>query len=170
MNTEHKEFKSFSGFLFKSEISEARTNRKEIINFMKNISNQIRIHFVKLTCFDNPDDIRDKIFDSLDTWFNEIRKLRFYSFDKKKRLPEDDYFKYIWADKIRNLNDFEDLFLEVKRTYKDILPIQDLKISKVYSQLTRLSKELSKGLSRNFLCSPKSYFDWRKNNKLEYSG
>lgn len=62
MNTEHKEFKSFSGFLFKSEISEARTNRKEIINFMKNISNQIRIHFVKLTCFNNHDDIRDKNF------------------------------------------------------------------------------------------------------------
>lgn len=165
MNTE---IKSFSGFLFKSEISEARTNRKEIINFMKNISNQIRIHFVKLTCFDNPKDIRDKIFDKLDTWFDEIQELRFYSFNKNKRLPEDDYFKYIWADKIRNLNDFEDLFLEVKKIYKDVSPIQDLKISKIYSQLTRLSKELSKGLSRNFLCSPKSYFDWDKNNRVEY--
>lgn len=158
MNTEHKEFKSFSGFLFKSEISEARTKRKEIINFIENISNQIRFNLVKLTCFDNPDNISRKICDSLDSWIDEIQDLRFYPFDKNKRLPEDDYFKYIWADKIRDLNDFEELFLEVKAMYKDVLPRKDLKISKVYSQLTRLSKEISKGISRNFFGSIISFF------------
>lgn len=151
-----------------TDLFEMTYERKVIIDKCRDLSSQICIHIVKLTCFDNPDDIRDKIFDSLYTWFNEIRKLRIYSFDKNKRLPEDDYFKYIWADKIHNLDDFEYLFLEVKKTYKEVLPIQDLKISKIYSQLTRLSKELSKALSRNFLCSPKSYFDWDKNNRVEY--
>ena len=58
-----------------------------------------------------------------------------------------------------NLDKFEDLFLEVKAMYKDVLPRKNLKISKVYSQLTRLSRELSRLISKNFFTLTKSLFD-----------
>ena len=155
MNTEHKEFKSFSDFLLNSELDEAKGKRKEIKKFTEEISPQIRIHFVKLSCFDNPDDIRGH-FNSLDTWIDDIQDL---TFNGNKRLPEDDYFKYIWTNKMANLDDFEDLFLEVKDLYKDVSPRKNLKISKVYSQLTRLSRELSRLISKNFFTLTKSLFD-----------
>lgn len=155
MNTEHKEFKSFSDFLLNSEVLEEKGERKAIIDFTEEISNQIRIHFVKLSCFDNPDDIK-KHFISLDGWIDDIQEL---TFNKNKRLPEDDYFKYIWANEMSDLDKFEDLFLEVKAMYKDVLPRKNLKISKVYSQLTRLSRELSRLISKNFFTLTKSLFD-----------
>lgn len=58
-----------------------------------------------------------------------------------------------------DLDKFEDLFLEVKAMYKDVLPRKNLKISKVYSQLTRLSRELSRLISKNFFTLTKSLFD-----------
>lgn len=118
MNTEHKEFKSFSDFLLNSELDEAKGKRKEIKKITEEISPQIRIHFVKLSCFDNPDDIRGH-FNSLDTWIDDIQEL---TFNGNKRLPRDDYFKYIWSDKIKDFDDFEELFLEVKDLYKDVYP------------------------------------------------
>ena len=155
MNTEHKEFKSFSDFLLNSELDEAKGKRKEIKKFTEEISPQIRIHFVKLSCFDNPDDIRGH-FNSLDTWIDDIQEL---TFNGNKRLPRDDYFKYIWSDKIKDFDDFEELFLEVKDLYKDVYPRKNLKLSKIYSQLTRLSEELSKEISEIFFTSTKFLFD-----------
>ena len=152
MNTE---FKSFSNFLLNSELDEAKGKRKEIKKFTEEISPQIRIHFVKLSCFDNPDDIRGH-FNSLDTWIDDIQEL---TFNGNKRLPEDDYFKYIWGDKIKDFDDFEKLFLEVKDLYKDVYPRKNLKLSKIYSQLTRLSKKLSERLSKNFFTSTRCLFD-----------
>lgn len=108
-----------------------------------------------MSCFDNPDDIRGH-FNSLDTWIDDIQEL---TFNGNKRLPRDDYFKYIWSDKIKDFDDFEELFLEVKDLYKDVYPRKNLKLSKIYSQLTRLSEELSKEISENFFTSTKFLFD-----------
>ena len=140
-------FKSFSDFLLNSELDEARGDRAKIKDFTEQISSQIRIHFVKLSCFDNPDDIK-KHFNSLDTWIDDIQEL---TFNRNKRLPRDDYFK--------DFDDFEELFLEVKDLYKDVYPRKNLKLSKIYSQLTRLSEELSKEISENFFTSTKFLFD-----------
>ncbi len=134
MNTEHKEFKSFSDFLLNSELDEAKGKRKEIKKFTEEISPQIRIHFVKLSCFDNPDDLNGH-YKGLNSWLKPKQNYKI----KGGKITFDFLNNALWEGLCDSPEVLEQFAKELKQSkYKKVKLYDNIDYDILYNEITKI--------------------------------
>jgi hypothetical protein len=148
----------------KTELFEMAFERKVIIEKCRSLSAQICFHIVKLTCFDNPNDVRGHL-KSLDGWLDDIYSQKLKTPKKNKKLDADIYYKEIWFDRVDDYIQLKDIAEYIKRRdYKNV-PLRKVDYQELYNKLCKMMNDICYDIESNNLEEFDYYLD---KYKIEY--
>ena len=148
----------FMDLLMKTELFEMAFERKVIIEKCRSLSAQICFHIVKLTCFDNPNDVRGHL-KSLDGWLDDIYSQKLKTSKKNKKLDADIYYKEIWFDRVDDYIQLKDIALYIKERYYKNVKLRDVDYRTLYDKLCKMMNKLCFDIEHNTLKLFEYYFD-----------
>ena len=155
---------SLIDLLMKTELFEMAFERKVIIEKCRSLSAQICFHIVKLTCFDNPNDVRGHL-KSLDGWLDDIYSQKLKTPKKNKKLDADIYYKEIWFDRVDDYIQLKDIAEYIKRRdYKNV-PLRKVDYQELYNKLCKMMNDICYDIESNNLEEFDYYLD---KYKIEY--
>ena len=155
---------SLMDLLMNTELFEMAFERKVMIEKCRSLSSQICFHIIKLTCFNNPDDIRGHL-KSLNGWIDDIYSQKLKTPKKNKKLDADIYYKEIWFDRVDDYIQLKDIAEYIKRRdYKNV-PLRKVDYQELYNKLCKMMNDICYGIESNNLEEFDYYLD---KYKIEY--
>ena len=141
-----------------TDLFEMAYERKVIIDKCRDLSSQICIHIVKLTCFNNPDDVRGHL-KFLNGWIWDIYLQKLKTPKKNKKLPANVYYDEIWFNRVDDYTQLKDITKLLKRTdYKNV-KLRDVNYSDLYDKLCEMMNKVCSDIEKDKLNSVEYYFD-----------
>ena len=158
-------FKGFKDFLIdkliETELFELAYSRKRVLDKCFFLSSAICEHFVKLTCFNNPDDVRGHI-KSLNGWFKDIKRLQIKG---NKKLDSKYYYNEIWYNLVDNYGVLEDIFNDLREDEYINVPVRKVNFKNLYNKLSDVMNDIADDLENRKFEGMEYYFD---NHNIKY--
>lgn len=154
-------FKGFKDFLIdkliETELFELAYSRKRVLDKCLFLSSAICEHFVKLTCFNNPDDVRGHI-KSLNGWFKDIKRLQIKG---NKKLDSKYYYNEIWYNLVDNYGVLEDIFNDLREDEYSNIPVRKVNFKNLYDKLCCVMEDIADDLEDRKFEGIEFYFNKR---------
>lgn len=147
-----------------TELFEMAYERKVMIDKCRDLSSQICFHIIKLTCFNNPNDVRGHL-KSLNGWIGDIYAQKLKTPKKNKKLPADVYYNEIWFNRIDDYIQLKDMTLYLKRSVYKNVELRKVNYSDLYDKLCEMMKKVCSDIEKDKLNDFEYYFD---KCKIEY--
>lgn len=158
-------FKGFKDFLIdkliETELFELAYSRKRVLDKCLFLSSAICEHFVKLTCFNNPDDVRGHI-KSLNGWFKDIKRLQIKG---NKKLDSKYYYNEIWFNLVDSYKVLEEIFDDLREDEYAEVTIRKVNFKILYNKLCDVMNDIADDLEDRKFEGIEHYFD---NRNVEY--
>lgn len=147
--------------LIETELFELAYSRKRVLDKCLFLSSAICEHFVKLTCFNNPDDVRGHI-KSLNGWFKDIKRLQIKG---NKKLDSKYYYNEIWHNLVDSYDVLEEIFNDLKDDEYAEVPIRKVNFKNLYNKLCEVMNDIADDLEDRKFEGIEHYFD---ENNIDY--
>lgn len=144
-----------------TDLFELAYTRKRVLDKCFHLSSTICEHFVKLTCFDNPADVRGHI-KSLNGWFRDIKRLQIKG---NKKLDSKYYYNEIWFNLVDSYKVLEDIFNDLREDEYAEVPIRKVNFKILYNKLCDVMNDIADDLEDRKFEGIEHYFD---NRNVEY--
>lgn len=144
-----------------TDLFELAYTRKRVLDKCFHLSSTICEHFVKLTCFDNPADVRGHI-KSLNGWFRDIKRLQIKG---NKKLDSKYYYNEIWFNLVDSYDVLEEIFNDLKDDEYAEVPIRKVNFKNLYNKLCDVMNDIADDLEDRKFEGIEHYFD---NRNVEY--
>ena len=141
----------FGEFILKMPIVERASERIEKIGKIKDLSDPLNTHLIKLYLFQNS---RDRMH-----WKDEVEgylyKISKYSFNKNKKFDIEDYHRWLFEDFYMEDSTLNHNFLNIKikklkRQYFDEKTIENINIDEMVNLMEYFYKRICVHLQKNF--------------------
>lgn len=155
---------SLMDLLMRTELFEMAFERKVMIEKCRSLSSQICFHIIKLTCFNNPDDIRGHL-KSLNGWIGDIYSQKLKTPKKNKKLPANVYYDEIWFNRVDDYIQLKDMSLYLKRTDYKKVELREVNYKNLYNKLCDMMNDVCHDIENDKLEDFEFYLD---KHEIEY--
>lgn len=138
-----------------NQLFELVFKRKEILNKCSDLSYQICSHIVKLTCFDNPNDIQGHL-KSLNSWIKRIYELKHKN---NISIQWNYYYDEIWNKRVDSPDDLKTIFNELHFYDYENVKVRQVNYINLYDKLSELMQEMCQDIEKRTLRKFEYYLD-----------
>lgn len=138
-----------------NQLFELAFKRKEILNKCSDLSYQICSHIVKLTCFDNPNDIQGHL-KSLNSWIKRIYELKHKN---NISIQWNYYYDEIWYKRVDSPEDLKTIFNELHFYDYENVKVRQVNYINLYNKLSELMEKMCKDIENRTLRKFEYYLD-----------
>lgn len=138
-----------------NQLFELAFKRKEILNKCSDLSYQICSHIVKLTCFDNPNDIQGHL-KSLNSWIKRIYELKHKN---NISIQWNYYYDEIWNKRVDSPDDLKTIFNELHFYDYENVKVRQVNYVNLYDKLSELMQDMCQDIEKRTLRKFEFYLD-----------
>ena len=138
-----------------NQLFEFAFKRKEILNKCSDLSYQICSHIVKLTCFDNPNDIQGHL-KSLNSWIKRIYELKHKN---NISIQWNYYYDEIWNKRVDSPDDLKTIFNELHFYDYENVKVRQVNYINLYDKLSELMQDMCQDIEKRTLRKFEFYLD-----------
>ena len=138
-----------------TQLFELAFKRKEILNKCSDLSYQICSHIVKLTCFDNPNDIQGHL-KSLNSWIRRIYELKHKN---NISIQWNYYYDEIWHKRVDSPDDLKTIFNELHFYDYENVKVRQVNYIALYDKLSELMQDMCQDIEKRTLRKFEFYLD-----------